>query len=205
MTADVASARRVLDPDPWTQGEESARRGHLLVELASNAIKDAFDISHDPDPDAPWMSERLATFVTLRREDGDLHGCIGSIEPTKSLRDGVREHALLAAFRDPRSRGLRRDEIDSTSVEVTLLSPLEPLAFTSEADLLRKLRPGQDGLVIEAGMRRAVFLPQVWESLPEPESFLGHLKQKAGLPYDFWSDDLRAWTFQALHWSDSRS
>lgn len=143
----------------------------------------------------------VATFVTLRWPEG-LHGCIGSIRAHRPLAQDVRSNALAAAFRDPRGRRFHADEVPALSVEVSVLSPLRPLSFDGEADLKSKLIVGVDGLVIESLGRRATFLPQVWESLPEPTEFLRHLKHKAGMAPDDSAPELHAWTFSVEKFID---
>ena len=137
----------------------------------------------------PWFAEQLATFTTLRLE-GELRGCCGTIEASRPLAEDVAHSAFQAAFRDPRFSPVRRGELDVIRLEVAVLSPPEPITVGSEAELLKQLQPGMDGLVIRAGLRRATFLPKVWESLPEPRDFLTALKVKCGLPDDYWSEDL---------------
>lgn len=142
-------------------------------------------------PNCPdWMDAPGAVFVTLTR-DGQLRGCIGSLEACRSLRADLEANACAAAFRDPRFPPLAAEELPGTRVEVSILSQPEAMAFRDEADALAQLRPGIDGVILEYGRHRGTFLPQVWEQLPEPGLFMRHLKLKAGLPPDFWSDDLR--------------
>lgn len=131
-----------------------------------------------------------ATFVTLR-EEGRLRGCIGVLEAYRPLVVDVAENAFAAAFRDPRFTPLRTDEFVHLHLDISVLSPAEPMAFASEDELLRQIRPGSDGLILEEAGRRGTFLPSVWETLPERRQFLAHLKQKAGLPPDYWSGTLR--------------
>jgi AmmeMemoRadiSam system protein A len=115
----------------------------------------------------------------------------------------VRENALAAAFRDPRFPPLALAEYESTSVEVSLLSPTEPFPVADEADLLARLRPGVDGVIIECGHCRATFLPQVWESLGEPRQFLAALKRKAGLPEGFWSREMKIARYRVTKWTEN--
>ncbi|TDY00013.1 AmmeMemoRadiSam system protein A [Thiohalophilus thiocyanatoxydans] len=131
-----------------------------------------------------------ASFVTLML-NRQLRGCIGSLEAHRPLVIDVAENAFAAAFRDPRFAPLSTDEFPDLEYHISLLNPAEPLQFTSEADLLKQLRPQVDGLILEDRGHRGTFLPSVWESLPQPEQFLQHLKRKAGLPADYWSDTLK--------------
>ncbi len=139
--------------------------------------------------------KRGAAFVTLRFASGRLQGCIGTLEAQRSLADDVRRNALAAAFEDPRARPLTLSDLSDLDVEVSLLSPLEPVEFHDEASALAALRPGVDGLVLSALGRRGTFLPQMWRELREPRTFLCELKQKAGLSPRFWSDDLRLYRY----------
>ncbi len=161
-----------------------------------------------PSPDMPtgaFYEQKAATFVTLTRE-GDLHGCIGSIEPVRPLVEDVRHNAIAAAFFDPRSRPLRADELDAICVEVSLLGPLEPMRFADEDEARSLLRPGEDGVVLVHGRRRATFLPQVWDKLPDKIEFMAHLKIKAGLYPDFWSPSIELFRYSLEKWSeDSRA
>jgi len=124
-----------------------------------------------------------ASFVTLTKHGG-LRGCIGSLEPRRPLILDVRENAAAAAFHDPRFPPVRPKELEDLHVEISVLSPPEPLPYDGPDDLIAKLRPGVDGVVIERGWNRATFLPQVWEKLPDPHKFLEHLCLKAYLPAD---------------------
>jgi hypothetical protein len=169
---------------------EPLDKGRLLTALARASIAQRFGAkpAHLPHPD--WLQEPGAVFVTLT-EDGQLRGCIGSLEAHRSLLEDLEANALAAAFRDPRFPPLGGDELDRLQVEVSILSKPAPMHFTSEADALAQLRPGIDGVILEHGWHRATFLPQVWELLPEPQRFMAHLKTKAGLPANFWADDMR--------------
>jgi AmmeMemoRadiSam system protein A len=137
-----------------------------------------------------WLVRPGASFVTLHL-DGELRGCIGSIEAYRALGEDVVRNARAAAYRDPRFLPVDAEEIPRLRVEVSVLSPREPLAAGSEAEALAMMRPGIDGICLDYGELRSTFLPQVWESLPEPGEFLGELKRKAGLPRTFWHPDLR--------------
>ena len=131
-----------------------------------------------------------ATFVTLEI-GGQLRGCIGALTAYQPLVQDVAAHAYAAAFEDPRFAELRPDELPKLEIFISVLSPPEPMQFSSEEDLLKQVRPGVDGLILEFHHYRATFLPAVWESLPDPYLFLAQLKHKAGLPLDFWSPELR--------------
>lgn len=153
------------------------------------------------EPALPMLDRPAATFVTLTK-NGELRGCIGSLEAHRPLRQDVAENAHAAAFRDPRFAPVSVAEWPQVRVEVSLLTPPETLLVRDEADLRRQLRPGIDGVIFQAGQRRATFLPQVWDQLPTAESFLAQLKQKAGLSPDYWSSEVRIQRYQVQKWSE---
>jgi AmmeMemoRadiSam system protein B/AmmeMemoRadiSam system protein A len=146
---------------------------------------------------SPFLRTEGAAFVTLKR-NGELRGCIGSLEPHRPLCEDVASNAWAAAFTDSRFPPLERYELADLALSISVLTSAEPLAARSEDDLLARLRPGEDGLIIEAGQRRATFLPQVWEMVPEPAEFLHHLKGKAGLGDAQWSGDWRFWRYGTI-------
>jgi len=168
-----------------------------LLTLARRTIAATLEGQGPPPVDLETLSEELqrpgASFVTLTL-DGELRGCIGTIEPRQPLAFDVRENALGAAFRDPRFPPLGQMELDRVHIEVSILTRPEPLSYDGPDDLLTKLRPYVDGVIIERGWQRATFLPQVWEKLPDPRQFLEHLCHKAGLP----ADDYRRQGLQVL-------
>jgi AmmeMemoRadiSam system protein A len=166
-----------------------ATRGDTLLSIARDAIRAPQDAAA-PDWSEPWLRERAATFVTLRL-DGELRGCIGTLEAVRLLGDDVYANARAAAFRDPRFPPVSLMEIGAIAVEVSVLSARTPVAALSEDEALSQLRPGVDGIVLEYEGQRATFLPQVWESLPDPLEFLCHLRMKADLPQRFWHPSLR--------------
>ena len=170
--------------------EDDAGLGAALLSRARNAIARALDLPTHDEPHHPVLRCLGATFVTLRR-DGELRGCIGTLSAQRELADDVRRHALAAAFRDPRFEPLRVEEFAQLEIEVSLLDAARPLAAGSEAEVHAALRPGVDGVLLEWRGRSATFLPQVWEQLPQPGEFMAALKHKAGLPADFWAEDLR--------------
>ncbi|KJV05110.1 AmmeMemoRadiSam system protein A [Methylocucumis oryzae] len=130
-----------------------------------------------------------ATFVTLNKQQ-QLRGCIGMLEPVRLLPIDIAENAYAAAFKDPRFPPLQSSELALIDIHIAILTAPEPMTFSSESDLLAQLQPGIDGLILSEGFRRSTFLPAVWQSLPKPQQFLNHLKQKAGLPASYWSDTL---------------
>ena len=181
--------------------QPEADKGATLLELARSEIRSKLWEGEAKAFDAAWLKEPGATFVTLTRQ-GELRGCIGSLEAHRPLQVDVRENAAAAAFRDPRFRPLSRGEFDDIRVEVSLLSPSEPLQVADEAAALAALRPHVDGVVFEYGHHRSTFLPQVWEQLPDPDAFLAYLKRKAGLPTDFWAEQVRLSRYTVTKWKE---
>jgi AmmeMemoRadiSam system protein B/AmmeMemoRadiSam system protein A len=159
------------------------KAGAALLEIAHGAIEGQLFRRSLAATEAAWLRQAGATFVTLKR-NGQLRGCIGSLQAARALAEDVAHNALGAAFRDPRFPALTADEWPQCHVEVSLLSAPKPLRFADEDDLLAQIRPGEDGLILEAQGRRGTFLPQVWEGLPDKRAFLGELVRKAGLPPD---------------------
>jgi len=176
--------------------------GESLLALARNAIADKLGFAHPAEPPAPpELTRPGAVFVTLT-EAGELRGCIGSLEAWRPLRDDVVANARAAAFNDPRFEPLRAEGLANVRIEVSLLSPAQPMSFAGEDDAIRQLRPGIDGVILECGRHRGTFLPQVWESLPEPRQFMAQLKRKAGLPPDFWNADVKLSRYSVEKWKE---
>ena len=152
----------------------------------------------------PALQAYCGTFVTLKT-DNQLRGCIGSLSATAPIVSGVRANALNAAFHDPRFPPLGKSELDAVRIDVSVLSEPIPLAYTDGDDLLSKLRPGIDGVIIRKRSVSATFLPQVWEQLPRPEAFLAQLCMKAGLPADQWREgDLTVLVYQVQYFEEAR-
>jgi len=145
----------------------------------------------------PALRAHAATFVTLHLA-GELRGCIGTLEACQPLVVDAAENAYAAAYRDPRFPALAPSEIADLEVHISILTPPEPLVFATEDELLVQLRPGVDGLILVERGRRSTFLPAVWETIGEPRAFLAHLKLKAGLPADYWSDTIRVSRYTTL-------
>jgi AmmeMemoRadiSam system protein A len=164
--------------------------GGALLATARDALARAFGGTALAAPRFEVLEAQGATFVTLMQQ-GELRGCIGTLEAHRSLREDVAENTLAAAFRDPRFAPLAVEELGCTRIEVSLLSPPTPLPVAGERDLLARLRPGVDGIVLAWRGRRATFLPQVWEQLPDPQAFLAALKRKAGLAAHSWDEHIR--------------
>lgn len=181
--------------------QPDAEKGSTLLKLARSEIASKLGQADAASVQAGWLEEPGASFVTLTRH-GELRGCIGSLEAHRPLGIDVRENAVAAAFRDPRFMPLSRAEFDDIRVEVSLLSTAEPLAVEDEAAALAVLRPNVDGVVFEYGHYRSTFLPQVWEQLPEPAEFLAHLKRKAGLPVDFWAEQVKLSRYTVSKWKE---
>lgn len=165
-----------------------------LPALARAAIAREFGETLPVPPLSAAMRHPAATFVTLTQQ-GELRGCIGTLEAWRPLIDDLESNARAAAFSDPRFPPLRAEELPQTRVEVSVLTPPEPLHFSSEADALAQLHPGEEGVILSEGGHRATFLPQVWTQLPAPENFMAHLKRKAGLPADYWSNNIKLWIY----------
>jgi AmmeMemoRadiSam system protein A len=142
-------------------------------------------------PEGAWGDVPGATFVTLRWKDGDLHGCVGSLTPRRGIVDDAAYNAVGAALHDPRSFPAVLDDLPDLDLELSVLSPLEPVAFHDETSALAALRPGKDGIVFTWHGMRSTFLPIMWERLGTPRAFMEALKEKAGLAGDFWADDVR--------------
>ena len=180
----------------------STDQGPILLAIARATISSALGKPMQADESASWLKEPGATFVTLT-QNGELRGCIGSLEAHRPLLADIKANALASALRDPRFAPLGADELDITQVEVSLLSPLAPIDFSNEQAALAQLRPNVDGIVFEYGPYRSTFLPQVWEQLPEPAEFMAHLKHKAGLSPGFWGKDVKLFRYTVNKWKES--
>ncbi len=143
-----------------------------------------------------------ASFVTLQK-NGQLRGCIGHLEAVQPVVVDVAENAFAAAFRDPRFSPLTAAEWPDVDVHLSLLTPPERMRFSDEADLIGQIRAGEDGLILQDGPNRGTFLPSVWESLPNPVDFLIHLKRKAGLAANHWSDRVEVYRYHTESFGDS--
>ena len=145
----------------------------------------------DPAAYAEPLRELRATFVTLHLE-GRLRGCVGSLEAHRPLVADVSESAWCAAFRDPRFEPLDEPELAGLEISISVLGPLEPLLVASEEELVARLRPGVDGLLLREGRLRGTLLPAVWRHVPDARDFVREVKRKAGLRSDHWSEALEA-------------
>ena len=174
--------------------------GRTLLAIARGAIESQL-FGSARTLDAPWLRQSGASFVTLTR-DGALRGCIGSLQAARPLGDDVAQNALAAAFRDPRFPAVSAAEWPGLRVEVSLLSTPKPLRFADEADLLARLQPGEDGLILESDGRRGTFLPQVWESFADKRQFLRELARKAGVADDVRLARCRIWRYRVTKWTE---
>lgn len=182
----------------------SAEQGRVLIDLARSVIskKLGHPASTVTIPDDPAFKSRRGTFVTLKINH-QLRGCIGNLSADESVVDGVKRNAMNAAFNDYRFSPLSPDEMSDIDIEVSILTEAKKLPHNGGNDLVSKLRPKVDGVIIRKGHAGATFLPQVWEQLPKTEDFLRHLCMKANLPADAWmSPDLEVSTYQVQYFEE---
>jgi len=185
-------------------------QGRILLRLARQTIvaRLGLDIENplsDLELNDPVLEEKRGVFVTLNKRNR-LRGCIGSLTGEESIVEGVRRHSINAAFNDHRFPPVTADEVNDINIEISILTPPLPLAYRDGDDLIRRLRPGRDGVILQDpdSGRGATFLPQVWEQLPRPETFLSHLCRKAGLAETAWQDGrLAVRTYQVQHIQES--
>ena len=195
----------------------SSKRGAMLIALARHAIAEHLRLSSGlsadlstglstdlpADTDAQWLSRKRASFVTLTI-DGQLRGCIGSLQAHRPLIEDLRANAIAAAFHDPRFPPLSREAFATIHIEISLLGDASALEYDNEASALEQIRPGIDGVILQYGSHQATFLPQVWDQLPDRSQFMAHLKMKAGLPADFWHPDIRLSIYQVEKFREAR-
>ncbi len=143
------------------------------------------------------LQQDLACFVTLHKQ-GQLRGCIGALQAIQPLISDIAKYAYAAAFQDPRFPALQPDEYEQLTLDISILGKPEPIVFKNEQDLLNQIRPGVDGLILEHGCNRGTFLPSVWTELTSVDNFFQHLKMKAGLPKNWWSDDVKISRYKAF-------
>ena len=185
-------------------------QGQILVTLARHTIMQELGQSVPPEESARIKSSlndkdlqsRCGTFVTLKRH-GQLRGCIGTLSASDSIVEGVRRNAVNAAFHDPRFKPLGAKEFVDVEIEVSVLTEPQPLEYKDGADLIKRLQANVDGVILRKDHASATFLPQVWEQLPRPEDFLGHLCMKAGLAKDAWqTSKLEIKTYQVQYFEE---
>ena len=190
----------------------TSRNGDLLVKLARKTLMDKLNKNMPKKESAeleialkdPVFKQLLGTFVTLTI-DGQLRGCIGTLTPSESVLEGVRQNAINAAFNDFRFNQLSPYELDSVDIEVSVLTEPKPLRYKDKHDLISRLRANIDGVIIKKGSASATFLPQVWKQLPNPEDFLSHLCSKAGLEPDIWAKDkLEVMIYQVQYFEEKK-
>jgi len=184
------------------------KQGHTLLRLVRQTIEErlgqaATDPVHPEELDDNKLRQYQGVFVTLNKR-GMLRGCIGSLVGVESIIDGVRRHAVNAALHDHRFPMVTADEVDELRIDISVLTPPQNLEYRDGKDLVQKLRPHVDGVILKAaGGAGATFLPQVWDQLPTTEMFLDHLCRKAGLPENSWrSGELTVETYQVQHFEE---
>lgn len=182
-------------------------QGDFLLRTARKALRQKIEHAEEPEPEKvdPALEVACGTFVTLKIRN-QLRGCIGNLGPVGSIYEGVKRNAVHAALHDYRFQPVTPEEIGEIDIEISILTPPQPLEYTDWNELLQKLRPGVDGIIIEQGQSSATFLPQVWEQLPQPAQFLSHLCAKAGLAPSAWKDGrLAVQTYQVQSFAEGRT
>lgn len=188
----------------------SHEQGMALVMLARQTLLEEFGRSLDKNTlkkleaalNERWLTQKSGTFVTLKINH-DLRGCIGSLDASEPLVSGVKKNARHAAFRDPRFSRLSEKELDKITIEVSVLTEPEELSYQDADDLVDRLRPGIDGVILKKGYASATFLPQVWDQLPNAQTFLSHLCAKAGLSSGEWKKGkLEILTYQVQYFEE---
>jgi AmmeMemoRadiSam system protein A len=178
-----------------TLSEEAQR---MLLAVARESIAQGIESGHplrlDPLSYDPELQEVRASFVTLHL-CGQLRGCMGALEASRSLVGDVAHTAFSAAFRDPRFSPVVASELEALEISISVLSQPEEMTIQSEADLLQQMRPGIDGLLLREGSHSGTLLPSVWESIPDPIEFLRTLKRKANLPTNYWSETITVYRY----------
>jgi AmmeMemoRadiSam system protein A len=188
----------------------SEEQGQILIRLARHVIAKKLGLAVDSEHTAqlaaalqdPAFDKHLGVFVTLHI-NGRLRGCIGSLTGFRSVREGVIYNADNAAFQDHRFQPLSKEEFDKIDIEISILSEPAPLPYHSASDLVKRLRPHVDGVILKKDYAGATFLPQVWEQLPRPEDFLGRLCIKAGLHPEAWrTGEVLVETYQVQYFKE---
>lgn len=197
-------------PEETETQQLDSKKGKLLLEAARKSIAEKIGLPYGPkvetasEVDDPALKSLRGTFVTLKIND-QLRGCIGNLAPEKPVLEGVKENAVNAAFHDPRFAPLSKKEFEKIQIEVSLLTKPMPLEYKDSEDLINRLRPHVDGVIIQKGPYSSTFLPQVWEQLPEKKAFLQQLCMKAGLTANAWQKgDLKVLTYQVQYFEEPR-
>ena len=200
----VGYAAIAFDPPVVNASTDDANLGRALLTAARQQIASRLGLSAGESPiaDLPALHQAGATFVTLHDKQGELRGCVGRLEASRSLIDDVQSNATAAAFHDGRFMPLCAEEWPGIQIEVSVLTPAQPLQASHEADVLATIRPGIDGVTLTWHRHHATLLPQVWAQCPQPAQFLAALKRKAGLPADFWAPDLQLSRYQVRSFSE---
>lgn len=176
----------------------------LLLGIAFRSIQTGLQtgIAYKPNTRdfPPALQQTRASFVTLKHDEA-LRGCIGSLQPCSPLINSVVENAFAAAFRDPRFPALTTTELDGLTIDISVLSPLQPVSYRSEADIVKQIKAARDGWVLQENRYKGTFLPSVRDALPDAHQFLKQLKVKAGLTEDYWSDSIEVWRYSTESFS----
>jgi len=176
--------------------------GRVLLPIARASIAQQLGTPHAADESASWLRAQGASFITLTLQN-KLRGCIGTLRAHRPLLDDVKANAVAAAFRDPRFKPLTVQEYETIAVEISLLSSVTPLTFTDQPSALAQIKPHEHGVIFEYGHHRSTYLPQVWDSIPDLAMFMATLKQKAGLPPDFWEPGVKLATYTVAKFKES--
>ena len=172
----------------------SEEEQQTCLQVARESIMHGFEgagaLQVNPSDYSSNLQEKFSSFVTLYKY-GKLRGCIGALQATQPLINDISEHAYAAAFQDPRFPALVENEYEHIDIKISVLGNPEKINFINEEDLLKKIRPNIDGLILEHGYNRGTFLPSVWEQLPDKNKFLNHLKIKAGFTSDWWDNAVK--------------
>ena len=182
--------------------QEHTKAARTLLPIARASIASQLGKTQAADESAAWLREQGATFVTLNLQK-KLRGCIGSLQAHRPLLDDIKANAQAAAFRDPRFKPLTVAEFEQIEVEVSWLSALSAVSHTDEASALAQLTPHVHGVIFQYGHHRSTYLPQVWESFADPVMFMATLKQKAGLPPNFWEPGVKLHTYTVAKFKES--
>lgn len=180
----------------------------FLLSLARNSIASYLDTGKKLEINAqtlpsPKLTEPRGTFVTLHTIDGDLRGCIGKLESDEPLYQDIIDNAINAALRDPRFLPLSQSELNDIKIEISILTEPQLIKHTDTNDLLNKIKPKRDGIILKNNFYQSTFLPQVWEELSDKIDFLNHLSAKAGLASDAWQDgDVEFWKYQVTRFNE---